>query len=72
MVRVENNKLIIEVDTDVPAETLQDWKTSIMQALKFFKYDEISGDCVICDLLDILNNISATPEQMGKILGITK
>ena len=72
MVRVENNKLIIEVDTDSPAETLQDWKTSIMQALKFFKYNEISGDCVVCDLVDILDSISATPEQMKKLLGTTK
>jgi hypothetical protein len=68
MIRYENGKLIIEVKTDDPAETITDWKSAILDALKFFKYDEVNAATVVYGLIDIIENISPSDEQLALML----
>jgi len=61
MIRVEENKLIIEIETKMPLNELQDIQTALMDAIKH--YDGEAENGTIYELVNLLNETIPTFEQ---------
>jgi len=68
MVRVEGNKLIIEIKTTAPAENLQNIQNAIIESLQMFNYKDFGEQCPAYDLLELLKETLPTFEEQTYLL----
>jgi hypothetical protein len=61
MIRVEENKLIIEIETNMPLNELQDIQAALLDAIKHYDGEAKSG--TIYELANLLNETVPTFEQ---------
>ena len=78
MVRIEDNKLIIEIKLGeqgqpvdcTPGEKLEEIRNGIFEAIKCFNYKEFGTPLYQYGLLELLEDIMPTVEQEDKILKV--
>ena len=76
MVRVEENKLIIEIKLGekgkapdyTPAQKLEEIRSAILEAIKCFDYENMGKPFMHYALLNLLEELQPTNEQIDRIL----
>ena len=72
MVRIENNKLIIEIETNDPRNDLSALQKSLINVMKNYKpQDGDDKDCTTYFLGDLLQELLPTFEQTTELYPIT-
>jgi hypothetical protein len=70
MLRVEENKLIIEIETSDVAGTLTDYRNSLIEAIKYYRTDN-QDDITVYSLGNLLKELLPTFEQNKLLLNST-
>ena len=68
MVRIENNKLIIEIESNSPIDDLERYQRGIIRALQSLRLEseDTSGYEPVYHLTDLLGNLLLDFDQMKK------
>ena len=69
MVRVTENKLIIEIESSYPAALLRDLQESLINVLRRYNEDNSPGRLDDMNCLEILKALLTQTEQYEKMIG---
>ena len=74
MIRIEENKLIIELDTYSPADDLQMLQKEIIAVIQFYNYSDFGGSngCPFLLLLELLQATLPTYHQQKQVFEFTE